>query len=207
MIEVQESVTATISLDDDDQSTVHRMLTYLYTLDYDDEDAFSAVVEATSHNTDGFVLDSASKPNAADNGMASRGKCINNIRVYTLAEKYNIRALKELAKAKFEKCIAERGIYQFADFIDAVLVSSPETDSGLRDILISRVTDPGALESILREGALSSAIRDDSSFGLGVLREVIRKLFSEWEKQKQKQSMWDLWEAREQPAESETGWV
>ena len=161
------------------------MLTYFYTLDYHDEDSFTAVAEPTSQNASGFVPDPTSKQNMANNGIASRGKCMNNIRVYTLAEKYNIQALKELAKAKFQKYITERDISHFADFIYAILVSSPETDSGLRDILVSRVTSVGSLEEILEEGVLSSAIRDDGSFGLRILREVIKKLFSELEKQKQ----------------------
>ena len=178
-------MTATITLDDDDKSTVRRMLTYLYTLDYDDGDAFSAVAEAISQHKDGLVPDPTSKPNVADDEIATHCKRMNNIRVYALAGKYNIQALKELAKAKFKNYMTSRKIPHFSAVINAILVSSPETDSGLRDILISRITSVGNLESILREGTLSSAIRDDSSFGLGVLREVIRKLLSELEKQKQ----------------------
>ncbi|KAF6227845.1 hypothetical protein HO173_011947 [Letharia columbiana] len=34
----KEPMTVTITVDDDDQSTVRRMLTYLYTLDHDDAD-------------------------------------------------------------------------------------------------------------------------------------------------------------------------
>ena len=178
-------MTATITLDGDDQSTVRRMLIYLYTLDYDDGDASPAVAEAISQNTDGLVPDPTAKPDVADDEMATHCKRMNNIRVYALAGKYNIQALKELAKAKFKNGMTSRPISHFSEVINAILVSSPETDSGLRDVLISTATSVKNLESILKEGALSSAIRDDSSFGLGVLRAVIRKLFSELEKQKQ----------------------
>ena len=66
IIEVQESITATITLEDDDQSTVKRMLTYLYTLDYDDGDALPAVPKDESPNTDIPVPDSNPNPDAND---------------------------------------------------------------------------------------------------------------------------------------------
>lgn len=80
------------------------MLTYLYTLDYDDGDGPQAVALAASQNTESLVADSSSKPQAVDDATASHCKRMNNVRVYTLAEKYNIAALKELAKTKFENC-------------------------------------------------------------------------------------------------------
>ena len=80
------------------------MLTHLYTLDYDDMDASQAVAVAASQNLDGHVVDLSSKSKVLNDAMTSYCKRMNNVRVYALAEKHNIPALKELAKTKFKKC-------------------------------------------------------------------------------------------------------
>ena len=172
-------MTATITLNDDDQSTVQRMLTYLYTLDYDDGDAFPAVARDETPITDRPVPDSTPKP---DDETISHCKYMNNIRVYALADKYNIPALKELAKIKFKICMKARGITytRFAEIIGSIFSSTHETDPGLRDIVISRAANISNPEKML-EGPLASAIRDHGTFGLGLLREVVKR----HEKQKQ----------------------
>lgn len=58
-------------------------------------------------------------------------------RVYALAEKYDIPALKTLAKAKFEMSLA--CFYdspQFPDAIEEVYYSTIDSDRGLRDVVI-----------------------------------------------------------------------
>lgn len=62
------------------------MLTYLYTLDYDDMDAAQAVAVAVSQDPDGHVADSSSKPEVLNDAMTSHCKRMNNVRVYALAE-------------------------------------------------------------------------------------------------------------------------
>lgn len=172
-------MTATITLKDDDQSTVRRMLTYLYTLDYDDGDAFPAEAVAASEKTEGLVEDLSSEPDVEDDEKVSHCKRMNNIHVYTLAEKYNIPALKGLAKDKFGNHKTAGNLTYYQEVINAVYDGTPETDSGLRDIVISRIAQVSTLDTISKEGPLVSALRDHSSFGLGLLREVIKKPSSE----------------------------
>ena len=184
----QESITATITLEDDDPSTVRRMLTYLYTLDYDDGDAFPAVARDESRDTDGPVPGLTPKPDVNDAKMISHGKSMNNIHVYALVDKYNIPGLIELAKIKFKTCMTRKvKITRFAEIIDSVFSSTPETDPGLRDIIISKAANTSTPTQILREGPLASVIRDHSTFGLGLLRKVVKNHVSEQEKQKQEQ--------------------
>lgn len=179
-------MTATITLKDDDQSTVRRMLTYLYTLDYDDGDAFPAEAVAASEKTEGLVEDLGSEPDVEDDEKVSHCKRMNNIRVYTLAEKYNIPALKDLAKDKFENHKTAGNLTYYQEVINTVYDSTPETDSGLRDIVISRIAQVSTLGTISKEGPLVSALRDHSSFGLGLLWEVIKKPSSEKEQLKER---------------------
>ena len=58
-------------------------------------------------------------------------------RVYALAEKYDIPALKSLARRKFEMAMA--CFYdspEFADAVEEVYYSTIDTDRGLRDIVL-----------------------------------------------------------------------
>lgn len=99
-------MTTTITLNDDDQPTIGRFLTYLYTLDLDNEDAFQSVASAASQNTDGFKSDSSSEPAMFGDATAFHCKRMNNVRVYALAEKYNIPTLKQLGLTEFRNCKA-----------------------------------------------------------------------------------------------------
>lgn len=80
------------------------MLTYLYALDYEKGDAFQTVAVAALQITDGHVANSSSKMAVVDDTLGSHCMQMNNVRVYVPAEKYNVPALKELAKTKFGNC-------------------------------------------------------------------------------------------------------
>ena len=161
------------------------MLTYLYTLDYDDEDTSQAVAVAASGNTDGHVADSNSTPEVTDHATTSHCKRMNNIRVYALAEKYNIPALKELAKTKFQNCKTACSYPLYREVINAIFESTPDSDSGLRNLIILKCAKD--LETSLKEEGVASMIRDHGSLGLGMLREVVKKHNSQLEKQQRYQ--------------------
>lgn len=158
------------------------MLTYLYTLDYDDEDPPQTVAVAASQNTDGHMTDAISKPEVTDDATTSHCKRMNNVRVYALADKYNIPALKELAKTKFQKSKISCNYSLYREIINAIFESTPDTDTGLRNIVILKCAKD--VEMSLKEEGVASMIRDHGSLGLGMLREVVKKHNSQLEKQK-----------------------
>ena len=169
-------MTATITLDDDDQATVRRMLTYLYTLDYDDQDASEAVAMEESQNTDGHVTDSSSETEVVEDATVVHCKRVNNVLVYALAEKYNIPALKELAVTKFVGCEGPVDFAQDQELVNTIFESTPDTDTGLRNVVILDCVNPQFIENVLEEEGLAPAIRDHGSLGLGMLREVVKRL-------------------------------
>ncbi|THX83748.1 hypothetical protein D6D05_03422 [Aureobasidium pullulans] len=62
---------------------------------------------------------------------------LTHTRVYALAEKYDIPALKALAKTKFEMAMAcYYDSPEFADAIEEVYCSTIDNDRGLRDVVI-----------------------------------------------------------------------
>lgn len=160
------------------------MLTYLYTLDYDDGDAPKAMAVAVSQNTDGRVPNPNSRPEVMDDASASHCQRMNNVRVYALAEKYNIPALKDLAKTKFRNSQGTHRCVHYREVINAIFESTPDTDSGLRNIAIRNCSKAMNVEKCLEEEVLAPVIRHHGSFGLGVLREVVMRHKSELEKQK-----------------------
>ena len=150
------------------------MLTYLYTVDYDDGDAFQTETVPAIQDTDGVVADPSSEPEAVDDETISHHKRMNNVRVYAIAEKYGIVALKKLAKTKFKYYHTPKAIHK-REIINAVFDSTPETDLGLRNIVILMSAKASAVEKYLEETELAPVIRDQGSFGLGLLREVVKK--------------------------------
>ncbi len=168
-------MTATITLDDDDQSTVRRMLTYLYTLDYDDGNPSQAMPLAAPQDLDDLFVELSSKPEAFDDATASHCKRMNNVRVYAIAEKYNIPALKVLAMTKFKNYETARNSTHNREVINAIFSSTPDSDSGLRNIVISMSAKASDVEENLKEEGLAPVIRDHGNFGLGMLREVVKK--------------------------------
>ena len=166
----QEAITATISLDDDDRSTIQLMLTYLYTLDYDDQDAS----ESESQDTEGHLADSSSNSVVVDNTTTLHCKRMNNVLVYALAEKYNIPALKELAATKFVRCEGPSDFAQYQELVNTIFESTPDTDTGLWNVVILDCANIRFIEKVLEKG-LAPAIRDHGIFGLRMLRELVKK--------------------------------
>lgn len=83
---------------------------------------------------------------------------IDHVKVYALAEKYNIAALKSLARNKFQSAVSTH--WDTADFAAAIHVVYTTTiaeDTGLREIVISTLQRHAALikkpevEATLRE--------------------------------------------------------
>ncbi|KXT03678.1 hypothetical protein AC578_5172 [Pseudocercospora eumusae] len=105
-----------IKLDDDPQA-IEAMLYYMYNLDYGD---FS---------------------NSPDHVAA----IIMDVKVFTIADKYNIKALMDLAAEKFElRCSEQWRESVFADAIKQVYTVAPDHDDRLKRIVIDTVQEHAA---------------------------------------------------------------
>lgn len=136
-------------MDDDDPQTVRRMLSYLYTLDYSDErlpnDAVETVIAdpalpphlryKTQTTIGGEARSMGTSPKIEEEYLYDP-KRLNNVLVYAIADKYDIRELKELAKRKFHALVKDEwSNLEFEAVRDAVFGSTPSQDMGLRDIM------------------------------------------------------------------------
>ncbi|KAH4862491.1 hypothetical protein HBH75_015400 [Parastagonospora nodorum] len=77
-----------------------------------------------------------SSPPAGDKDLNIHAK------IYALADKYFVKGLKALACEKFEECLkASFAARSFYEAIDIVFTTTPDTDTGLRDLAAKRVSE------------------------------------------------------------------
>ena len=92
----------------------------------------------------------------------------SNVRVYAIAEKYNIPLLKEVAKEKFVKWAENNWSHcDFPVVAGEVYESTPSSDIGLRDV-VSRLCGEHIKELVGKKEFLDLF----SELGLGILRQV-----------------------------------
>lgn len=175
-LQFQEAETSTIVLEDDDPPSVRRMLTYLYTLAYDDEgDVASAQhyqVKGTKANISQAQDTMTAPPRPPSAKELSRHvKMINNVIVCAIAQKYGIEELKDLAIGKFRELLwlgaPNPGL---PDIINAVFDTTSITDPGLRNVAVEFCTH--YIAEIVADARLCSTIKVHGDLGLGMLKSM-----------------------------------
>lgn len=80
--------------------------------------------------------------------------------MFAVADKYNIAALGDVAKNKFEQAIKESvsDTNYFLDIIDYVYSTTPESNRGLRDLIVFQAQTRGA--KIMAEPELNSRLEE-----------------------------------------------
>ena len=180
----QEAKTATITLNDDDPQTVNRMFQYLYMLDYPGGDAPTVPAEPvavnrylpphlrseTSESTDEGTAPVQPVASAAPHDL----RMMSNVHVYSIAEKYDIPELKELAKDKFLVLASSK--WPHDDFVmvaDAVFSTTHDGDMGLRQIVLDICEEH--FEEILKDKTSRAGFLDNSAIATVVLDAAVRK--------------------------------
>jgi hypothetical protein len=92
-------------------------------------------------------------------------------KLYSIADKYFVKGLKDVARMKFEQCIDDSFASDaFYDAAMVVFVTTPDTDFGLRDIVTKRVSEEKAKYSLRINEKLDKALRDIPGLAYSVLR-------------------------------------
>ena len=128
------------------------MLEFLYTSDYD-EATQTAITEKNG--------------NIHTNDMQSYAddyeRIVYHVHLYAIADKYDIKDLKDLSKAKFQSSISGRWpIPFFPALVQGILNSTPPEDSGLREIITPICADH-VTELLSKETAISYSSDSDPS--------------------------------------------
>ena len=147
------------------------MLTYFYTLTYDDEGDLASAEHYMVNGTKSSRAATTPSTPLSEEELSRRAKMVNNVVVYAIAQKYDISELKELAKSKFRELLwLEDPSHGLPVVIDVVFATTSVTDSGLlRNIVAEYCTH--FTPKIVADDHLSSMIEDHGELGLAVLRQ------------------------------------
>ena len=145
----RETSTSTFLLEDDDPATVERMITFLYTDNYDDGNPAVTVTDA--------------KPCVGPILMA-------NTLVYSIADKYDIQRLKVLAMDKFRKveCRVAWKCEDFPTIVAEIFNTTPDSDWGMRNIAIEACARN--MDELLASEIWNEFLADNGAVGLSILR-------------------------------------
>ena len=180
---LQEGKTGIITLQDDDTPIVRRMLKYLYTLDYndDEDDGEAADVAHYAHDT-GASADLQARTVTEEQHLSAPDRpgyhrVLNNIAVYAIADKYNIPELEALAATKFSDALClwgeEMDLASLPAIVDAVFDATPDAKRGLRDVIISYCKC--WKKDIIDDEDLAAIVTDHGEIGLAMIRELFRE--------------------------------
>uniref|UniRef100_L2FSG7 BTB/POZ domain-containing protein n=1 Tax=Colletotrichum fructicola (strain Nara gc5) TaxID=1213859 RepID=L2FSG7_COLFN len=156
--DTQEDAEGRISLPDDEPAIVDMMVQYFYRLDYR---------QSPEPEDDPSVTDQKQKSNGGAHSLLLHAK------VYTLAEKYAIGGLKDLALSKFKTAAAQA--WDTADFLNAATeayTSTVDSDRGMRDAAIEAFAKH---KDLLSRNDVKTAIEGLGSFAFDLLMYFHRK--------------------------------
>ncbi|KAM0139917.1 hypothetical protein ACHAP3_002978 [Botrytis cinerea] len=143
-----ESVTGILDLDDDDPETVARMINFLYLQDYDD----------TSEPTGEGVEE-------------GYGCLLVNTMVYIIGDKYDIQALKTLARKKYEAAIVtDWNTPSFSASLELMYEELPESDTSLTSIALE--TAGKHLKELNDRGEFSSLCKNNPAIAYDLLTSI-----------------------------------
>ena len=167
-------------MDDDDPQAVKRLLLYLYTLDYPEEDD-SDVPMTTDHSHPPCLSSAATevdsllgtKSDSYDGPTSSDPRMMNNVLVYAVAEKYDILDLKDLAKSKFLTLATSKWPHiELYAVLETIFSTTPDGDMGLRQIVLDICRQHA--QDILRDNEVRAAFLDIQAINTIVLDAAVR---------------------------------
>lgn len=176
-------------LEDDDPVIVERMLTFLYTREYDDrapaqieelvntsKNAVDSLLEVDDQETSSFANLAVvnGKEIDRDFSILELSRALTNIAVYAIAEKYN---LKDLKKAALIRCLSQTWaswpLDELRVIAKEVYSSTPSSDRGLRDKVICDCTDHA--QELGEQEDWISLIKLDADFGFDLFQKMTKK--------------------------------
>jgi hypothetical protein len=179
----KEATSREIHLPDDEPSIVAKMVDFLYSSDYDDNADVPAIHRA------GSTLDSPPLSSKTQNDRETVGNIstnsaqpleynprsmLVNTKVYIIADKYGIPALKDRATEKFNrgmKISIHMGL--LARSIRLLYENTMDSDRMLRDLIIQQISR--SLGVFLKSKSIVKVLMDYPGLGIEVL-EAVRKM-------------------------------
>lgn len=180
------------------------MLTYLYTLDYDDDGPLASaqhyIVNGMKVAT--FQALTATTMPLLNEKLSRHAKKMNNVVVYAIAQKYDIGELKVLATAKFRKSLwDEEPDHGLPDIIDAVFGTASRTTMELLKLVVQYCKF--YITKILSDDHLCDIVSNRSGLGLFLLRELNANAIESYKEKELQQSKLVAWKKKLAPLKKE----
>jgi hypothetical protein len=150
------------------------MISYLYTFDYKDEQHPDTEDEdSNSVSTDKKTETTTEEHQTMSDHGEDQPALVSSVRVYAIADKYDIQPLKELAKERFCNWAEDNWDHEnFSDIVRELFESTPNSDRGLRDFVIRIVATHADLLS--QKDKFRQVIEDFGDLGLGLSCQLLK---------------------------------
>lgn len=151
-------------MNDDEPSIVHKMMDFLYTLEYDDR--HSSIIAGAARPP----------PSACDQDSS----LLISAKVYVIADKYKLEALKEFARDKYLLVLASTwNTPAFPESACHVLENTMETDRLLRDVIVQVASKH--VKDLLDRGEFVEMLKNHGDIAAEILRDVVTRYVEEEE--------------------------
>ncbi|TVY58983.1 BTB and MATH domain-containing protein 43 [Lachnellula cervina] len=168
----KEGTSNVINLEDDQPEIVEKMLSYMYTSDYSDQQNSTIRTEITVVCGPGGSVYLKETTTASTSNLVISSAPLTNAQVFVIADKYDVQGLKELAEKKYEEAIA--GSWNSASFVASLKLLYEETlesDRALKDAA-AKVAGQHARELVDR-GEFAALCKEHGQIAFDVLKSSI----------------------------------
>lgn len=176
----QEASEKIVDLPDDDIDTIHRMGSYLYLQDFDQDGNGSSYQELDgTENTDHSTPEGLSREinrseiseTKASSAVGTDEVPYNNLRVYVAADKFGVDKLKDLARDRMTswlQCNWDKEEFPLA--VRKIFQSLPLHESQLPDIVVHLISEKA--EHLLKQESVLDLLEEFGGLAIAVLKEV-----------------------------------
>ena len=125
-----------INLEDDDPSAVNRMISFLCTGNYNDEGSPTSFSEEADRSEE-----AASEHPQETDSDGDIERVLNNIAIFTIADKYNLKKLESYALFKLQPEMYKTWNIRNLAIIAQEIYSTPSPSHDLKGLIIERAVD------------------------------------------------------------------
>ena len=144
----------------------------MYTFDYKDEQHQDHEPNGCSPVTSKEVEDTTGENEQVSENDEGQAALLSSVRVYAIADKYGIPLLKELAMDRFCDRVEINWTHEdFSDIVREIFQSTPDSDRGLRDIVVRIVATHA--EALTQNDDFCQVLKEIGDLGLRVLCQTL----------------------------------
>jgi len=169
----QESTTGIIDLQDDEPEIVKLLIDFLYTGNFDiSTDEQVEKVETNKGDGSSNVTDTLQDDE--NSGSGSSEDLITAVKVYIIADKYDIHPLKLLSKTKYEALLPSHwNSSAFIDSLKLIFDETTENDRLLKDVVVDFAG--GKSRELMERSEFVNLLKDNAEMAVEIFKASLLK--------------------------------